>query len=134
MKNFICSALLAMAGAGTANAQCMLVADKSTGNWGVGYNNDGQPTSYAQCKEVAQQSCYAQGGSDCVQVYQGIEQGWWAAISGVRANGELLVEFVKGKDSEYAAEMAVRKEYGAKGGLNAENVAAYGWYVHNNLK
>jgi hypothetical protein len=70
----------------------------------------------------------------CKPLYQGTETGWWAAISGRKDNGDVLIELVAGKESESEAETSVRQQFDAKGGMDAGTVAAYGWYVHNNLK
>jgi hypothetical protein len=134
MKRLLLGASLALVCAGSANAQCVVVGDKTTGSWGVGYNNDGSPTSIKVCLDTARQRCGADGGYDCAPLYQGAEQGWCAIISGARSNGDILIELATGRASQDAAEAAVRKQYGTKGGLNAENVAAHGWYVYANTR
>jgi hypothetical protein len=134
MKRLLMGASLLLACAGSANAQYVVVGDKTTGAWGVGYNNDGSVTSYKVCLDTARQRCSADGGYDCAELYKGAEQGWCALISGVRGNGDILIELATGKESQDAAETAVRKQYGTKGGLNPDNVAAYGWYVYANTR
>ena len=134
MKRLLIATSLALACTTVTPAQCVVVGDKTTGSWGVGYNNDGSPTSLKVCLDTARQRCGADGGYDCAPLYQGSEQGWCAIISGARNNGDILIELTTGKESQAAAEAAVRKQYGTKGGLNAENVAAYGWYVYANTR
>jgi hypothetical protein len=134
MKYLLFTATLLLACTANLSAQCVVVGDKTTGVFGVGYNNDGVATSFNECRDYAAKECTVKGGSDCVPLYEGAEQGWWAAISGVNGTGEVLIALVAGKESEYDAEMSVRKQYGGKGGLNADNVAAYGWFVRSNVK
>lgn len=116
------------------SAQCVIYSDNRTGAFGAGYNNDNTPTSFNECRDVAIKECRNKGGQNCTLLYQSEKKGWWAVINGRRSDGKIYIQGADGYASKSEAENAVRKKYEQGGGLNANAVEVYAWYVYANVK
>ena len=114
--------------------QCVIYTDDETGAFGAGFNNDGSPTSMQECEDMAIKLCKEKGGTNCTFLYKSDAAGWWAFINGSDKTGQPFFQGVYGMASKSEAESAVREKYRNEGGVDADNIQVYSWYVYSNLK
>ncbi len=134
MKKLIFLAIICLFSKTQSFGQCVIYACDQTGAFGSGFNNDNNPTTYAQCKEVAIKGCREHGGTSCTFLYQSAKPGWWGMINGKKADGRNFFQGGDGYSSKSEAEREVRKKYRADGGVDADNIQVYTWYSYSNLK
>lgn len=116
-------------------AQCAIYICPETGAFGAGYNIDGEPTSMQECIDLALKMCEERGGPDCEcqLLAKSNDSGWYAFISGRKEDGYLF-RGQKAANTKEEAEEAARASYKSLGGLNADNIKIYSWYVYSNPK
>ncbi len=117
-----------------SRAQCVIYACDNTGSWGAGYNNDNAPTSEKECTDVAVKLCKEKGGTACTFLYKSNKAGWWGFINGKKANAANFFQGGDGYQSKTEAETSVRSKYRSSGGMDADNIKVYTWYVYSNPK
>ncbi len=117
-----------------ACAQGVIYTCNSTGAWGNGFNERGEPVTMKECDDVALESCKTNHGKNCKLFYKSTKGGWWGFIASVDIHGKLYFEVSDGNVTQAAAERSVRKKYKDHGGPFPENTEVKSWYVYSNLK
>ena len=134
MKKIIILLALCMLSGFLSHGQCVIYACDNTGAFGAGYNDDGKPTSMQECVDVALKLCKEKGGTNCTVLYKDNKAGWCAIVNGQKADGRNFFQGGDGYSSKNEAENTVRNKYRQDGGVNADNIKVYSWYVYSNLK
>lgn len=134
MKQLLFALLLIVACPVITMAQCSIYADDQTGAFGAGFNNDNKPTTMQECVDLAKKMCKDKGGKNCTLLDQSVKTGWYALISGTKADGRIYFQGGSGYSTKREAEEAVRKKYKDGGGANADGVEVVTWYAYANPK
>ena len=134
MKTILLIFVICMSFHAVSFGQCVIYVDNETGGFGAGYNNDNTPTSLQECADLAIKLCKEKGGTNCTLFYNNNKLGWLAFIAGSKATGEHYFQGIDGMSSKSEAESAVRTYYRNGGGINADDIQVYSWYVYSNLK
>lgn len=134
MKKLLLFAVVYLFSAALTQGQGVLYACDKTGAWGAGYNNDNAPTTEQECVNVAISGCKNHGGTNCTLLYKSNKAGWWGFVSGKTASGLIFFQGIDGCASKAVAENTVREKYKAQGGIQANDIKVYTWYVYNNPK
>jgi hypothetical protein len=130
MKSMMLVLLMLVSAAFSAQGQCVIYADNSVGAFGIGYNKDNTPTTWAQCEEQALKNCQATGGRNCTLVQKIDKAGWCALIKGKLSDGRNLFQGADGVSSQSKAEKAVKERYRNAGGVNVTSAKVYSWRVY----
>jgi len=134
MRRYLLLVLVYLLCIALSYGQSVVYVNKTTGNYGIGYNTDGmaeldgKPTSVEQIKSDGLAAC----GKGCELIFESKKAGWLAVISGnYITTNKVLVAISDGKETPTAAEDDARKKYKAAGGKDADQIKANTRLVYN---